>query len=311
MKQGHALSPPKAAEHLDLRAVLILLACCACWGAGQVAIKVANTGISPVMQAGLRSCLSALLVFLWALYRGIPLFQRDRTLLAGIAIGVFFALEFLVLYPGLDRTTASRGVVFLYTAPFVVAVGAHYFIPGDRLSVTKVMGLCAALAGLMVAMGESIFAPGRPTLVGDVMCVIASVLWGVTTILVRTTPLRSAAAEKTLLYQLAVSGAILVPASIALGEPGVTDLRPAVLGAFAYTFVIVAFVSYTAWFWLVRNYPPTRVSAFTFLAPVFGVLAGNLILSEPFTPSLAVSLALIAAGIYLVNRVPGQPSKGS
>lgn len=309
MRQTQSLAP-KATDRLDLTAILTVLACCACWGAGQVAIKIANTGISPVMQAGLRSCLSAILVLLWALYRGIPLFQRDRTLLAGIVIGVFFALEFLVLYPGLDRTTASRGVIFLYTAPFVVAVGAHFFIPGDRLSVTKVAGLCAALGGLMVAMGESIFAPGRPTLTGDIMCLIASVLWGVTTILVRATPLRAAPPEKTLLYQLVVSGLILVPASLALGERGITDLRPAVLGAFAYTFVIVAFVSYTAWFWLVRNYPPTRVSAFTFLAPVFGVVAGNIMLGEPFTPSLAVSLVLIAAGIYLVNRIPAGSGKG-
>jgi drug/metabolite transporter (DMT)-like permease len=56
---------------------------------------------------------------------------------------------------------------------------------------------------------------------------------------------------------------------------------------------------------LVRNYPPTRVTAFTFLSPVFGVVAGNLMLGEAFTASLAVALVLIAFGIYLVNR-PGQ-----
>jgi drug/metabolite transporter (DMT)-like permease len=80
------------------------------------------------------------------------------------------------------------------------------------------------------------------------------------------------------------------------------DLSAPVLIAFAYTFIIVAFVSYIAWFWLVRNYPPTRVTAFTFLSPVFGVLAGNLMLGEAFTASLAASLALVAFGIYLVNR---------
>lgn len=309
MSRAEALAPPKAAQHLDARAVIILLACCACWGAGQVAIKVANSGISPVLQAGLRSCLSGALVFAWALYRRVPLFERDRTLISGIVIGALFALEFLILYPGLDLTTASRGVVFLYTAPFVVAFGAHYLVPGDRLSLPKVLGLVAALAGLMVAMGESIFAPGRPTLLGDIMCVLAAVIWGFTTVLVRATPLRAAPAEKTLLYQLGVSGVILVPASMLLGEPGITDLRPAVLLSFGYTFIIVAFVSYTAWFWLVRNYPPTRVSAFTFLAPVFGVIAGNLLLGEPFTLSLAISLALIAGGIYLVNRVPAAAGK--
>ena len=120
--------------------------------------------------------------------------------------------------------------------------------------------------------------------------------------LIRTTRLRAVAPEKTLLYQLAVSAIVLPPASYLMGEPGIIDLSTPVLIAFVYTFSVVAFASYIAWFWLVRNYPPTRVSAFTFLSPVFGVIAGNLMLGEVFTPSLALALGLIAFGIYLVNR---------
>jgi drug/metabolite transporter (DMT)-like permease len=195
--------------------------------------------------------------------------------------------------------------VLLYLAPFVVAFGAHYLIPSDRLTVAKVAGLMAALAGLAVAMGEGFAAPGRPTLAGDLLALLAAVLWGATTVFIRATALRSAAPEKTLLYQLAVSAAILPPVSYVMGEPGIIDLSAPVLAAFAYTFTAVAFASYIAWFWLVRNYPPTRVSAFTFLSPVFGVMAGNLMLGEAFTPSLATALALIAFGIYLVNR-PGR-----
>jgi drug/metabolite transporter (DMT)-like permease len=193
-------------------------------------------------------------------------------------------------------------VVLLYLAPFVVAFGAHYLVPSDRLTLAKLLGLTAALAGLAVAMGEGFAAPGRPTLAGDLLSLLAALLWGATTVLIRATALRSAAPEKTLLYQLAVSAIVLPPISYLLGEPGIIDLSGPVLLAFVYTFTIVAFVSYIAWFWLVRNYPPTRVSAFTFLSPVFGVMAGNLMLGEAFTPSLAAALALIAFGIYLVNR---------
>jgi drug/metabolite transporter (DMT)-like permease len=300
---GTALYRP--ADRLDLRAILVLIACCACWGVNQVAIKIANAGISPILQAGLRSVLAAILVLLWARARGIALFARDRTLWSGILVGLFFGAEFLLLYVGLDHTTASRGVIFLYLSPFVVAFGAHYLIPGDRLTVSKLAGLTAALLGLALALGEGLSAPGRPTLTGDLLCLLAAVLWGLTTVLVRATPLRAASPEKMLLYQLGVSGIVLPPASYLLGEPGITDLTPSVVLAFAYTFTIVAFVSYIAWFWLVRNYPPTRVTAFTFLSPVFGVMAGNLMLGEAFTVSLGVALTLIAYGIFLVNRVPG------
>lgn len=292
----------RAADQLDARAVLVATACCACWGFNQVAIKIANTGISPILQAGVRSLLAGVLVFVWASARGVRLFERDGTLWAGIFAGLLFGAEFLTLYLGLSLTTASRAVVLLYLAPFVVAFGAHFLVPGDRLTLAKITGLTAALGGLAIAMGEGLAAPGRPTLAGDLLSLLAAVLWGATTVLVRTTALRSATPEKTLLYQLAVSAIVLVPASYLLGEPGVIELNPLVLAAFAYTFVVVAFMSYIAWFWLVRNYSPTRVSAFTFLSPVFGVLAGNLILAEAFTPSLAAALLLIACGITLVNR---------
>jgi drug/metabolite transporter (DMT)-like permease len=298
--------PVRAAERLDARAVLVVTACCAAWGVNQVAIKVANAGISPILQVGLRSLLAGILVLAWARARGVRLFERDRTLLPGIATGLLFGAEFVVLYLGLTLTTASRGVVLLYLAPFVVAFGAHYLIPGDRLTVPKLAGLTAALAGLAVAMGEGFAAPGRPTLIGDLLSLLAAVLWGATTVMIRTTALRAAAPEKTLIYQLGVSAIVLPPVSYLVGEPGITDLSGPVLLAFVYTFTIVAFVSYVAWFWLVRNYPPTRVSAFTFLSPVFGVMAGNFMLGEAFTPSLAAALTLIAFGIYLVNR----PQKG-
>jgi drug/metabolite transporter (DMT)-like permease len=176
-----ALAPPRMADRLDARAVLVLLACCACWGVNQTAIKVANSGISPVLQAGIRSLLAGALVYAWSVARGIPLFERDRTLWPGILAGVLFAGEFVTLYIGLDHTSASRGVVLLYMAPFAVAFGAHYLIPGDRLTTTKIAGLTAALAGLVVAMGEGVFAPGRPTLWGDVLCIVAALLWGGTT----------------------------------------------------------------------------------------------------------------------------------
>jgi drug/metabolite transporter (DMT)-like permease len=290
------------ARRIDARAALILLACCAAWGFNQVAIKVANQGISPMLQAGLRSAVAGVIVLAWAHVRGIPLFERDGTLRAGIAAGLLFAAEFMLLYVGLEYTTASRGIIFLYLAPFAVAIGAHLFIPGDPLTWTKVAGLFAALTGLAVAMGEGVLVPERPTLLGDLLSVAAAVVWGATTVVVRASALRFVSTEKTLMYQLAVSAAALPVASWLMGEAGITDLSPRVLIGFGYTVLVVAVVSYLAWFWLVRTYPPTRLASFTFLSPVFGVLAGLAVLGEEPSLSLGVALVLIGAGIWLVNR---------
>jgi len=298
---------PRMKDHLDLRAVLIMLACCLCWAGGQVTIKIANTGISPVLHAGLRSVIAGLLVFAWAAFRGIPLFARDRTLGPGLLIGVMFSIEFMLLFWGLSFTTASRGVVFLYCAPFVVAAGAHLFVPGDRLTLLKTLGLVAALAGLLVAVRESFFGTGESTLLGDMMCLGAAVLWGLVSLVARTSSLHKAPPEKTLLYQLAVSAVLLPLASLGIGEAGVTNLSGPVVFSIVYHAVPLAFVSFLAWYWLLSTYSPTRMAAFTFLTPVFGVIMGNLILGEALTFSLVLALALIAFGIALVNRPAPAP----
>jgi drug/metabolite transporter (DMT)-like permease len=289
-------------KHLSLAAAFGLVGLCALWGLGQVAIKVGNTGISPLLNAGLRSTGAAILVMGWCRWRGIRLVQRDGTFLPGIAAGVLFAVEFLLLYVGLEYTTAARSVVFLNTSPFFVALGAHWVLANDRLTVTKSIGLLAAFTGVAVAFSDGLHAPTMRMLLGDAMALAAALAWGATTVLIKATQLARIEPERTLLYQLVVSAIALIAASLAIGEVGIVDASPLVLSALAYQTIIVAFISYIAWFWFVAHYAASRVSSFIFLTPVFGVLAGALLLREPITTRLIVALALIATGIYITNR---------
>jgi drug/metabolite transporter (DMT)-like permease len=146
-------------DRLDLGAILLMLALCALWGLNQVSIKVTNDGISPVLQAGLRSTGAALLVWGWARWRGVPLWQRDGTLGLGIIIALLFAGEFTLLNWSLVFSSASRVVVFLYLAPFVVALGGHLYIPGERLGPVHVAGLVAAFVGVSLAFADALRLP--------------------------------------------------------------------------------------------------------------------------------------------------------
>ena len=123
-----------------------------------------------------------------------------------------------------------------------------------------------------------------------------------TTLVIRGSRLATASAEKTLFYQLAVSGLALAAAAWAVGEPWPAHASALVWNAFAFQTVIVSFASYLLWFWLVRHYPATRLSSFTLLTPLFGLLFGVLLLGEPTTARLLLALAAVALGIVLVNR---------
>ena len=163
-------------------------------------MKVAAEGISPLLQVGLRSVGASLLLMAWARMRGVALFVRDGTLVPGLIAGLLFAAEFALIYVGLTLTDAARGVLFLYTAPFFVAIGAHLFVPGDRLTRVKLAGLIAAFAGLALAFADGLALPSRAALVGDLLCLVAAALWGATTVLIKATRLAQVSAEKTLFW---------------------------------------------------------------------------------------------------------------
>lgn len=291
-------------SHLDSVAVCSLLLCCALWGLNQVAAKVTLAEIPPLMQASARSLGGALLVALWARARRIPLCDRDGTLAGGLLAGALFAAEFACIFVGLQFTAASRMIVFIYLSPFVVALGMPFIARAERLSALQLAGLLGAFSGVAWAFAEGIHAPaaGERQWLGDGLGVGAAVMWGATTLVIRATALSTAKAEKTLLYQLAVSGALLGLGSLLAGEPWPARLTSASLLPLSFQTVVITFASYLLWFWLVRHYPATRLASFTLLTPIAGLFAGVLLLDEPITRRLIVALAAVAGGIAIVNR---------
>ncbi|MGD9817093.1 MAG: DMT family transporter [Desulfomonilaceae bacterium] len=282
--------------------MLTLVILCASWGLQQVAIKIASEGISPVLQSGLRSVGATILVGLWMLLRKNPIFERDGTLWWGLAAGFLFAAEFLLIYLGLEYTNASRSVIFLYLSPFVVALGAQLFIPGENLRLIQVLGLICAFTGIVVAFSESMRLPTYTMLIGDGMIVLAAIFWGATTVLIKAGPLASIPPAKTLLYQLAVSAVALMGSFFFWNEPGITKMTPLIIGSLVYQTIWIATITYLAWFWLITHYPAYKLASFTFLTPLFGVLAGGIILDEPITIALLIALGLVGTGICLVNK---------
>jgi drug/metabolite transporter (DMT)-like permease len=291
-------------QRLDVLAVVALVGCCFLWGLNQVAAKVAMAEVPPLWQATSRSIGGALLVGLWARARGLPLFARDGSWRGGLLAGLLFAAEFLCIFIGLQFTTASRMVVFIYISPFVVALGMPFIAQAERLSGRQVAGLVLAFAGVAWAFAEGFTASaaGPRQWLGDMLGVGAGVLWGATTLAIRGTRLASASAETTLMYQLVVSGVVLAAATGLHRDPLPMHLSTLAWAAMAFQVVVVVAFSYLVWFWLIRRYPATRLASFTLLTPVFGLLLGAWLLGEPVTPRLASALAAVAAGIVLVNR---------
>jgi drug/metabolite transporter (DMT)-like permease len=290
-----------AGRPLTPGAVALMLMLCLSWGFNQIAVKLALPDIPPMLQATIRSSGALVVLFLIARLRGVKLFERDGTLRSGLFAGLLFGLEFVMIYRGLLLTSASRAVVFLYTAPFFVALGSYQFL-GERLRASQWGGLALCFAGVALAIGVPQADVDASVLLGDLLIVGGGALWAATTLLVKATPLLRAPPEKALGYQVALSVPLLGFAAWISGETLTRVPGPLALTLMVYQAVWVVGLTFLIWFALVKTYSASKLSAFTFITPLFGVVASYFIMHDTLTPIFGAAALLVIAGLYLVNR---------
>lgn len=299
-----ANAPPAALapSRLGPMAIAMMVGLCLIWGGNQTAIKIASEELAPVYQAALRSLGSGTLVILWCLYRRQPFLVFDRTWIWGLLIGLLFSAEFIALNIGLNLTEVSRGVIYIYVAPFVAAIGAHFLAVGERLNVRRGAGLLLAFGGILLIFAKGLEAPKPEQIVGDLLCLTMGVLWGIDMLLFKLSPLSRISAERGLFYELAISSLVLLAVSALIGEPWTFGWGIRTTAAMAYSIVLVSFVSYITMIVMLRRYQASSLGAFVFLAPAFGVGIATIMLAEHPGWEVLAAVALTGAGIYLVNR---------
>ena len=290
-----------ARNNIDGKAGAAMVMICAIWGLQQVAIKAAEPDISAVLQIAIRSGIAALAVYLLARYRREKFVFDRPTLLAGLCVGFLFALEFFFVSEGLRYTSASHMAVFLYTAPLFSAIGLHFVIRHERLSLIQWVGIAIAFGGVVLAIsGMSGSSGAENPLRGDIYGLLAGMSWGASTIVIRTTGLANCSSKQTLLFQL--SGACILLSLLAI----TTESVHFTLTALAWTSLIfqtlvVSFISYLIWFSLLRHYQASSLGILTFMTPIFGILAGVVILGEPLQIEFVLGSILIVLGLIVVS----------
>lgn len=287
-------------DAVDTAAATLMIVLTFSWGLNSVAAKITNTGFNPIFATCFRSALGAALVFGWCRYRRIRLFGRDGTMWPGVLAGALFGFEFALIFFALDFTSVARSVLLVNTMPFWVLVGAHFLL-GERMTVTKLAGLLLAFLGVGVVFSDRLSLIGPQALWGDLMSLGAGALWGATTLVIKSSRLVRVSAEKILLYQLVVSAVVVLPL-VPLAGPVLREVSTAAVGALLFQAIYIVAFTYVLWFWLMRRYPAAGLSSFAFLTPVFGVFLGGVLLDEPLSARLFVALAMIAAGLVIVNR---------
>ncbi len=294
-------SGPVAAGPLDARAGGLMLLLCFLWGLQQVSLKAVADEASPMLMVALRSLIAlALLAALMHRRGDVPVRARWA---AGAVAGGLFGLEYLLVSEALRLTQASHVVILLYTAPLFAALGLHLRLPAERLGVGQWGGIALAFGGTALAFvrgGEGATA-GAAAPLGDLLALLAGMAWGATTVTIRCSRLAAAPATEALFYQLLGAAVLLLPGAWLTGQ---WHFEPSarVWAHLGFQGLVVSFASFLAWFWLLRRYLASRLGAFAFLTPLFGVLLGAGLLGEALEPRFLGGSALVLAGLGLVGR---------
>ncbi len=291
-------------EHIDLKGFVTMVLLTLLWGLNYSAIKISNTGFSPIFNSFLRSAFASISGIVYCLYIRQPLFHRDIRLFHGFMVGLLFGLEFVCIYVGMVYTDSARAGIFINFSPFVVALGAYFFLK-ERITFLKLAGLIFAFIGVYFVFKGRPSYSGELMFLGDMLELAAAILWGATTVYIKKYLAERVHPINTFLYQLVLSTPILFIFSEIFEDEWIKSLNLLPVFALFYSSFVVAFWSYLTWFKLIHRYPVSELSVFTFLSPVFGVLFGSFVLDEEITGGLIIGLILVSAGIYLTNYRKG------
>lgn len=294
--------PPRAARGphvsrpIDLSGMLVAALCCALWGGNAVAVKFAVPEIPALLCAGLRFAIALPMLALVCRIGGYPmLVRRDAWGLMGLHVAIT-VLQIGTFNWGTSLSLAGRASVFINVHPLVVAPLA-WLLLGERVNVRGLLGLAAAVAGVVILVSEPL-ARGGPIL-GDLIVLFSGAVFGVQTIFQKRTFHRIPAPTMLLWQTLLGAPAFFAVSQIVEGGFAAAHFtRPAIAGLL-YQGLMVSGVCFTVWMLLLHRYHAGQLATIAFLTPLFGITFGSLARGEPFTLALGLGGGLVGLGIYL------------
>ncbi|MDA0764773.1 MAG: DMT family transporter [Proteobacteria bacterium] len=288
-------------KSIDIWAASFLIIFSAVLGLNQVLVKLVNIGMHPVFQVALRSALAVFPILIFCYFSKKKIIISDGSLFPGIIAGVLFAFEFILLFTALDYSTVTRVSLIFYTMPVWLTLGAHFLIDDDKLSRNKIIGLVLAFFGLILAIYKPNDVYESKQFLGDLFSLLASFCWAIIAIMLKITRLKKSIPETQLLYQLIVSGVILLPASF-LFDDFIREINLNLILIFIFQIIFVMCIGFIGWLWVMSKHSASSTSSFSFLTPIFGVFFGWLIMNDNINSQIYLSLFLTCLGIYIINK---------
>ncbi len=273
---------------------------CALFGANSVAIKVSLAVMGLFTTAGLRFFVATLTLFFWAMLTKKKLAVERKQIGQLLIIGVIFFTQLSLFYFGQSKTTASHGTLIANVLPFFVMILAHFYLPGDSISLKKLFGLILGFCGVLILFFDTA-ALTREALQGDLTILMAVLVWSCNVIFTKKVILGFQPIQITFYPMLFSSVAFLICGFFFDGEM-IRYIDSSIMIALFYQTFVTATFGMLAWNSMIRKYGATALHSFVFIMPISGVFLGVMVLDEPVTVNLVASIFFVVVGLMVVNK---------
>ena len=272
------------------------------WGTTWGAIRLGLSGLPPFTAVSARFALASVVLLSVAKATRVPLGRQPLEKTLWLVNGVlFFSVSFGVVYWTEQYLPSGLTALLFSLFPLLVAVLAHFALPGESLNRRSVAGIVLGFVGLAV-----IFSEDFSTLGGEGARLAAAVL-----LLSPTVSAVSSVAIKKYgsgihpislaAVPMAICSVVMAALALATERGRPVSWSPAAVGATIYLAVCGSAVTFTLYYWLLRHAPASRVSLLAYLSPVIAVATGVVFLHEPLTVRIVLGGGLVIAGVALAG----------
>ena len=294
---------PPAGRPPDWRLTSVMLGLTALIGFNSSTVRVLVQEMGPMMGLALRGAVGLVPLTIYGLMRGESFRYRGEPLLHLLIASLLFSLEFINIYQGARYTTAGHVSILLNTSPLFTAIFAHFIIRDDRLYAVKICGLTVATAGIVLLFSEQLWnESGEASLYGDALVLLGALAWGLFTVYVKRTLSHVYSGFQILYMQVLISTPIFAIASWIIEPDPFFAFTYRTLGIVVFQGFFMVFLTYLVFMSMLRTYAASSVISYTLLSPIWGVSWGIVLLGEPASWEIFLTLATVGGGLYLVNR---------
>ena len=288
-------------EQPNAKMIAFALSLAVLWGGNSVSIKIALEGVPPLALAGFRFLLALMAVTAWSISQRVSIRLKRGELRPLLLLGIAFVLQIITLNIGTLFTSAARSTIMINFFPFFTALFAHYWVPGDRLTLLKIAGIGLAFCGILITFAPSLQLGANTSLVGDLIVILSASLLGLRTVITKRL-IQSIHPYRLLIWLMIISLPCFFGSSLILEDRTNYEISPEVIAAILYQGLIVAGVCFVGWTSILKKHSPSKLVVLSFATPISGIVFSNLLLGDELGFSLIAGAVLVALGIFLVNR---------